>query len=290
MDYCLIQVPYHAGDDRHPSCAGPGRLVEAGAADLLAAPGGSAMVATVDRYGPFRDTASTSAVVNRAVAAKVGAAHAAGRLPVVLTGSCVTSHGVLAGFDHSECAAVWLDAHADFNTADTTVSGFFPGMALAVITGHCYGSYWAEIGNAVPLPEDAVALFGVRALSPEAERERLRRSAIHLVEWRDGRPQGNVGAALAGVAARARGAYLHIDLDCFAPETAPGVVDEPVPGGLSGDDAEAIIRATAAVLQIRAVTLATYNPALDPDERTLRLALRLIQLLGEVTATNSAGG
>jgi hypothetical protein len=37
VDYCLIQVPYHAGDDRHPSCAGPGRMVEAGAADLLAA-------------------------------------------------------------------------------------------------------------------------------------------------------------------------------------------------------------------------------------------------------------
>lgn len=284
MNYCLIQVPYHAGDDRHSSCAGPGRLVEAGAADLLAAHGGTVRVETVATAAPFRDTASSSAVVNKAVAAKVAAAHAVGRLPVVLTGSCVTSHGVLAGFDHSNCGAVWLDAHADFNTAETTVSGFFPGMSLAVVTGHGFGSYWAEIGDATPIPEDAVVLLGVRALSPEAESERLQRSAIHVVEWREGQPQGDVSTVLARLAARVRDVYLHIDFDCFAPDTAPGIVDEPVPGGLSGDDAEAVIRAAADSLQVRAVTLATYNPALDPDERTLRLALRLIQLLGEVTA------
>jgi arginase len=247
-------------------------------------------VETVAVGAPFRDTASSSAAVNKVVAASVGAAHAAGELPMVLSGSCVTSHGVLAGFDHDDCGVVWLDAHADFNTAESTVSGFFPGMALAVVTGHCFGSYWAEIGNAVPVPEDAVALFGVRALSPEAERERLLGSAIRVVEWRDGQPRGNVGAALAGLAGRARDVYLHIDFDCFAPEIAPGVVDYPVPGGLSGDDAESIIRATAAALELRAVTLATYNPALDPDERTLRLALRLIQLLGEVTTMKRVHG
>jgi arginase len=182
---------------------------------------------------------------------------------------------------------VWLDAHADFNTAESTVSGFFPGMALAVVTGHCFGAYWAEIGNSVPIPEDAVVLLGVRSLSPEAERERLLRSAIRMVEWRNGHPQRDVGAAVAGLAARARDVYLHIDFDCFAPESAPGVIDDPVPGGLSGDDAESIIRATAAALQLRAVTLATYNPSLDPDERTLRLALRLIRLVGEVTTVES---
>ena len=54
---------------------------------------------------------------------------ACAQLAVVLAGSCNASLGVLAGFDHSRCGAVWLDAHADFNSPDSTASGFFPGMS-----------------------------------------------------------------------------------------------------------------------------------------------------------------
>jgi arginase family enzyme len=75
--------------------------------------------------------------------------------------------------------------------------------------------------------------------------------------------------------------YLHIDLDGFDPELAPGVVDEPVPGGLSLEDAERIVQATAERFHIKALPLATYTPERDRDERTLRLGLRLIELIGE---------
>ena len=281
MYVCLIQVPYHAGDDRHPSSAGPARLVEGGGVDVLAAQGHSVTVEVADRGAPFRDTASSSAAVNKRVAAAVRAALETERFPLVLAGSCVTSHGVLAGFDHSRCGAVWLDAHADFNTPETSVSGFFPGMSLAVVTGHCLRDYWAQIGDSEPLAEDAVGLFGVRDLYPEAERERLERSRIQVVQWRDGKPQDDVQTALDRIATRVREVYLHIDFDGFAPEVAPGVADEPVPGGLSGEDAEAIIRATVDRFRIRAATLATYTPSLDRDDRTLRLGVRLVQVIGE---------
>jgi arginase family enzyme len=59
-----------------------------------------------------------------------------------------------------------------------------------------------------------------------------------------------------------------------------GVVDEPVPGGLSLADAEQIIRVTAERFRIRATTLATFTPGLDRDGKTLRLGLRLIEILG----------
>jgi arginase len=101
MDVCLVEVPYHAGDERHSSSEGPRRLLEAGAVQLLATQGHSVTVKTANRDGPFRDTASSSAAVNKQVASVVGEAIAAGRLPVVLAGSCVTCQGVLAGFDHA---------------------------------------------------------------------------------------------------------------------------------------------------------------------------------------------
>jgi arginase len=284
IDVSLIQVPYHAGDDRHGSSDGPRRLIEAGAVDQLRAQGNGVTVERAERAGPFRDTASSSAVVNKAVAALVRAAIGAGRLPIVVAGSCVTCHGVLAGFDHSACGAVWIDAHADFNTPDTALSGFFPGMSLAVATGHCYANYWGQIGDNTPLVEENVLMYGVRDLWPEAERERLQRSAINVVRWRDGEPERDVVLALDELARRVDEIYLHIDLDGFAPEVAPGIVDEPVPGGLSLEDATTIVRAAAERFHIRAATLATFTPDRDESDKTLRLGLRLIQLIGEAVS------
>jgi arginase family enzyme len=73
--------------------------------------------------------------------------------------------------------------------------------------------------------------------------------------------------------------YVHVDLDAFDPAVAPGIVDEPVPGGLSGADGELIVREVLDRFELRAATIATYAPARDRDDRTLRLALRLIELL-----------
>jgi arginase len=276
----VIQVPYHAGDDRHGSSQGPRRLVDAGAMDLLRAGDLAATVECVDRGGPFRDTASSAAAVNKQLAAAVARAHDDGALPLVLSGSCNSCMGVLAGFDHSYCGAVWIDAHADFNTPESSDSGFFPGMSLAVVTGHCYRNYWGQLGDNTPLEEESVALFGVRDLSPEAERERLEHSAINVVPWQDGKPVRDVHEALERIASRIDEIYLHIDFDGFAPEVAPGIVDEPAPGGLAREQAEEIIRAAAARFHIRAAMFATYTPSNDHDEKTLRLALDLIELVG----------
>lgn len=278
-DVALIQVAYHAGDDRHGLSRGPGHLIEAGAVHRLRAEGHDVVVERVDRNGPFRDTASSSATVNRQVAQKVRAAIGRGRFPLILAGSCVTCHGVLAGFDHAHCGAVWLDAHADFNTPDSSASGFFPGMSLAVATGHCYANYWAQIGDSTPVIEGNVVMFGVRDVSPEGERKRLERSRIHVIGWRDGKPESDVIAALDELTHRVKDVYLHIDFDGFAPDVAPGIVDEPVPGGLSKEDADMIVHATGERFRIRAATLATYNPDRDEDGRTLQLGLHLIDVV-----------
>jgi arginase len=287
----MIEVPSMAGDEDHPASAGPGRFLNAGAAGVLAGQGMAVTVGRAERPGAFRDTVSATAAVNQVVAASVAEAVAVGQLPLVLAGSCVAAHGVLAGFDHARCGVVWVDAHADFNTPATTQSGFFPGMSLAVITGDCHRDYWARIGDSAPVAEEAVVLLGTRDLSPEAERERLARSAIQVVPWRDGRPQGDVTAVLDTLAARVPEVYLHIDFDGFAPEVAPGIVDEPVPGGLSRADAETIVRATSERFRIRAATLATYTPAHDRDDRTLRLGLRLLELIaGQAAGPRRAAG
>lgn len=282
MQVCLIQVPYMVGDEHHGASKGPQRYVQAGVERLLAARGVAVTVERIERGKPFRDSATASLAVNKQLEPIVRQAIAAGQLPLVVAGSCDVSMGMLSGFDHARCGVVWIDAHGDFNTPESTISGFFAGMSLAMITGHCYQNLWAQIGNSAPISEAATLMLGVRDLDL-AERERLERSAIQVVNWHEGKPQADVLASLDELAKRVQEVYLHVDMDALDPQVAPGIVDHPVPGGLSLQDMEEAIRAVAARLRIRAAALTTYNPDLDQDEKTLRAGLRIIELLAECT-------
>jgi arginase len=255
---CLVQVPFMCGDGEHAGAAGPARLAAtAGLPSVIVAP-----------FGP----GDASLRVNRGVAAAV---RDAGPLPLVVAGSCDASLGVLAGIDDPRCGVVWVDAHGDFNTPESSESGFFPGMSLAVVAGHCHRERWDGLGAGSPVDESAIVLVGVRDLSPAAERERLEASAIVTAPW----PGGDAVAALDALRARVSSVYVHVDLDAFDPSVAPGTVDEPVAGGLSAADGDAIVRAVLERFDVRAATIATYAPARDRDDRTLRLALHLIELL-----------
>ena len=278
MDVSLIQVPYMMGDERQGK--GPERLVQAGADKLVAAKGVAVTVERVDRDVPFRDSGNASLAVCKRLASIVRQAVDAGRLPFVLAGGCDASTGVLAGFEHKQCGVVWFDAHGDFNTPETTITGYLPGMCMAVIMGHCYRSYWAQVVHSTPIPESATLMLGVRDLDP-AERERLDHSAIQVVKWREGKPQSDVQTALDRLAQRVPEVYLHIDMDSLDPKVAPGVIVAPVPGGISLVDMEEAIRAVFARFRVRAATLAVYDPDHDQDDRTLRTALRLIEVLAD---------
>lgn len=274
----LIHVPYMVGSEYHSASAVPERYRQAGVERLLAGHGVAITETTIERDVPFRDSTQASAVVNHQVAAAVRDAHAAGQLPLVIGSSCEVSLGVLAGFDHTRCGVIWLDAHADFNTPDTTISGFFPGMALALVAGGSYQGLWSRIGESAPVPEENVLLLGVRDLDP-AEKERLDRSAIRVIRWQDGQPQGDVMAALDALAARVSEVYLHIDHDVYDLAEAPHSVDFPAPGGLSLAAMETIIRAVADRFRVRAAALTAFNPDRDPDGVALRAGLRVIELI-----------
>ena len=284
-DVCAILVPYMAGDDRHTASRGPERLVSAGVAARLAGRG-RVRVERVEREGAFRDTGSASLSVNRRLAASVRAAVAAGELPLVLAGSCDAALGVLAGIGPARCGAIWFDAHGDFNTPESTLSGFFPGMSLAIATGHCYRKLLAGMGGAAPFAEDTVLMIGVRDLDAE-EAERLAASGIDVVHWSNGEPQADVTAALDRLAGRVEDVYLHIDLDALDPSVASAIVDQPVPGGLSRGQLEMVLRGVVERFRVRAAAVTTYDPELDPDERTLRVVLQIAELLAGADARPS---
>jgi arginase len=286
MQVCLIQVPYMLDDEHQGASKGPQRYVQAGVDKLLEALGVAVTVERIEHGKPFCDHHGASLALGKQLAPIVRQAIAAGQLPLVLAGNCYVCMGILSGFDHAHCGVVWIDAHGDFNTPDSTISGFFPGMSLAIITGHCYQDLWAQIGNSAPIAEAATLLLGVRELDP-AERERLERSAIQVVSWHEGKPQADVLTCLDVLAKRVQEVYLHIDNDAFDPQVAPGILDPPVPGGLSLQEMEEVIREVAARFRIKAVALTTYHPDLDQNEKTLQAGLRIIELLAKCASNRT---
>jgi arginase len=249
-----------AGDPAHPAAAGP--------AVLTAALGEPGRAVAIEPFG--RDVRAASLEVCRRTAALVRVAVGAGRRPLVLAGSCDVAPGVVAGLGEPDCGVVWIDAHADFNTPESSRSGFWPGMTLAVLTGDCGEEVWAALGAQAVDPV-RVALLGVRSLSPAAEERRLERSAMHVVRWADGAPQGDVGSALDRLAECAQRVYVHLDLDALDPSVGSGVVDPPVAGGLSASQLDELLDQVQARFDVAGATIATYTPSRD-DGSTLRIA------------------
>jgi len=242
MRFAIIEVPAMCGDGGHPAAVGPAALTAA-----LGMPATHRV--EIPAYGG--DQRAASDAVGERVADAVREVVAGDGTAVVFAGSCDVAAHVVAGLGDPDVGVVWIDAHADFNTPETSVSGFWPGMALA------------QVARAVP--EERIALIGLRDLSPPAEAERLERSDIRLGD-----------GALAGVDAER--VYVHVDLDALDPSVARAYVDEPVPGGLSEEQLFATIDAIRERFAIAAATVATYVPARD-DGATLRAATAAIRRL-----------
>lgn len=273
--YSILEVPFHMGLEAVAVGRGPLRLVRAGADRVLSSKG---VPAPVSHIRPRDSTAAgLDAVVdiNRQLALAVRQAREQEELPVVLAGNCNSCLGTLAGCaDVERLGIVWLDAHPDFHSPETSRSGFLDGMALAAATGSCHAELRERIGYESPVEEQNVVLIGVRDVE-EGERERLENSwiSVHPADSR-----GLVPVALDELSRRVDGVYFHIDIDFVEGKENPGV-NFRGPGGLAVPDAVALIRLVRASVPVAAVGLTNYNADLDAEGQTEAIALELLGAL-----------
>jgi len=160
----VIVVPYELGRLGEGVGGGPDALLAAGAQAALASGGGRVGVELVEldpRFGSSgHGEADACFELIRLVREQVAGTVREGALPVVLSGSCFVAVGVVAGLGPPPPAVVWLDAHSDFNTPETTFEGYFDGMGLAVLTGGAWQAMHARVPGAVPVAEQSVVLAG----------------------------------------------------------------------------------------------------------------------------------
>ena len=270
MNLHLLVVPYDSGHRGARMGAGPERLLECGLENALAENGAVFVTRIEVPAGAWTSEIGTTFELIRLVAAAI-AAHP-GRLPIVLAGNCITSIGALASYPSSRTGIVWFDAHGDFNTPDTTTSGFLDGTALSTITGGSWRKLALTVPGFRPLPEESVCVVGARDLDP-IEKRALRGSGVTMVGAADIEP--GLQRGLDSIAAHADRVHVHIDLDVLDAGAARAN-SYAVSGGVTVEQMEGALTSIGRTLPIAGVTLSAYDPAADSDGKAAQAAIRML--------------
>jgi arginase len=281
IDIEVLIVPYDTGFRLERMGRGPARLLERGLVAALSEPGHRVKVSTLETRYAFRVEAGVAVDLQRQLSDAVRAARGRGALPVVLSGNCNTAVGTLAALGR-DTGAVWFDAHGDLNTPETTPSGYFDGMALAMATGRCWRTLAASVPGFAPLADRDVVLVGARDLDP-GERDLLASSPLAWVRA-DALRAGDTAAleaALVTLRSRVSRVYLHLDLDVHDPAQTPANTYPAADGLLPAQVLDAV-RRVGARFEIAAVTFAAYDPAVDPEGRTADAGVELARAVGRL--------
>ena len=203
-----------------------------------------------------------------------------GLMPLVLGGDHSVALGTLGAFAslYGPGGAIWIDAHGDLNTPETSPSGNVHGMVLAAVLGLGRPAFDSPAWKLPAVDSSRVALLGVRSLDP-AERELIRELGVKAHTMSDIDRLGVERVMRESLAHVAGPGFVHvsIDMDAVDPEVAPGV-GTPVRGGLSYREAHLALELVAESGLATSLDVVEVNPIFDRENATGKLA-------GELTAS-----
>ena len=210
----------------------------------------------------------------KGLAERLCAAREQGRIPIVLGGDHSLSLGSIPVAAQDRMIGVlWVDAHADFNTPETTPSGNIHGMPLAVVCGYGDPRLVNVLGKGPAVDPRHVAIVGARSVD-EGEKRLLREAGVSVFSMQEIDRKGLVPVmerALAVVQDGTDGFHVSFELDALDPREAPGV-GTPVPGGLSYREAHLIMEMVAETGRMTSLDLVEVNAILDQRNVTGQLA------------------
>lgn len=282
MNIQIIQVPYDSGFKRVGTGMGPIHFIENGIDTILQNSGHSVNVAAVASSIPFPTEIGTTFDVNRNLSKLVLSAVHNNRFPVVLAGNCNSCVGTIAGLNSKRLGIIWFDAHGDFNTPETTTTGFLDGMGLAMAAGRCWKALLGTIHNFNPVPDNCIIHVGSRDLDPE-EKKMLIDAKIPLLiatPQDENKILSSLKNTLLMLKSSAEGIYLHIDMDVL--ETKQGKPNHlAIAGGLPTHIVQEAIRIIKRHFNIEGCAIASYDPALDEGHSVLNAGINIIKTIVE---------
>lgn len=253
----LISVPYFIGLRMH----GFRMPKPAGVLDPVLPGDPDAAYPAASTEGPGSLAQRRMAVLYRHLAHEVAAADR----PVVYAGDCVAAIGVLTGLRAKgiEPTLYWFDAHGDFNTWETTPSGFLGGMPLAMLTGRGEQTI-VEGAGLEPVDDEHVVLVDARDLDA-GEDEAVEASGLAVRSVDDVARDQPAGGPIA----------VHVDVDVVDPGDLPAI-NYPAPGGPSLEGVGAAVERLAGTGRVVAVSISAWNPALPGADRAAEATRRIV--------------
>ncbi len=201
---------------------------------------------------------------------------AQGRIPIFLGGDHSISIGTIAGVTQQQPTGVlWIDAHGDFHTGESSPSCNIHGMALALLLGRGYQELVEIGGPQATLQAQDVVLIGVRDLD-SGERRNLRESGLTVFTMRDVDERGMGVIATEALTKLGHCERLHVslDIDALDPQTSPGA-GTLVPGGLTYREAQLLMEIIADSNRLCSLDIVEINPILDSRNKTAQTAVEL---------------
>ena len=299
----LLGIPIEIGASQAGTLMGPAALRTAGIARVLEQLG-----LTVEDHG---DLARPAAIASdsptpanakyydeikswvRALSERAWSLAGSGAIPIFMGGDHSLSMGSVNGvaryWDEQDrpLFVLWLDAHADYNTPATTLTGNMHGMSAAFLCGEPGLDGLLDNQPRASITPDRLDLFGIRSIDP-LEKNLVRERRIAIADMR-AIDEFGVGVLIRRVIERvnARNGVLHLsfDVDFLDPAVAPGV-GTTVPGGATYREAHLIMELLHDSGLVRSVDIVELNPFLDERGRTARVAVELIGSLFGVQITD----
>jgi arginase len=288
----LVGVPMDLGAGRRGVDMGPSAIRIAGVADCLAQLGyeviddGDVGVPAPESRDPGDPRARYLALIyhvcNR-VRLRVRRALEAGEVPVVMGGDHSVAIGTVSGLAEyhrsrgERVGLIWVDAHADMNTPETSPSGNIHGMPLSALLGMGRREL-VELGGFSPkVDKERVCLIGIRNLD-DAEKAIVRRSGVHAFTMRDLDERGMNAVASEAIdlaSAGTAGFHVSFDLDGMDPVQVPGV-GTPVRGGIDWREANLLMEKIADSRRMLSLEITELNPILDVRNASGTVAVDLI--------------
>ena len=206
-----------------------------------------------------------------------------GFLPLVLGGDHSIAAGVAAGVashyrkDKKEIGYLWLDAHGDMNTPESSPSGNIHGMPLAAVMGYGAPELVELLGFKPKVAPQNIALVGIRDLDAQ-EKKLVKKSGVHVFTMRDIDERGMrevMSEALKHAMDDTNGIAISLDMDFVDPSDAPGV-GTPVRGGVTYREAHLAMEMIADTEAMVSLEVVEINPIIDEHNRTALLGVELV--------------
>lgn len=280
----MIGVPVDLGQEQRGVDLGPGALRYAGLSARLSGLGylvedmGNLPVPVRDVLAAERELRYLPSIrqVCETVYQAGRSAIAQGGMPIFMGGDHSMAIGSIGGVtDEQPAAVIWVDAHGDYNTPQSTITGNIHGMALAALLGDGFPEL-VNVGRpGAKLHAADIVLIGLRELDPQ-ERVRLRGSGIKAYTMRDIDERGMAAIAREALGRLAHRTRLHVslDLDGLDPLEVPGV-GTTAPGGITYREAQLLMEIIADSGLLRSMDIVEINPILDHSNRTAKIAVEL---------------